>query len=64
MPQEQVEAIKRLSGNVSAFLTDAAALSLRRHAFEEGLREYEAAHGIITEDEMDLASAAGSVRVA
>ncbi|MGW0464506.1 hypothetical protein ACWDX6_04405 [Streptomyces sp. NPDC003027] len=55
IPTEHVEAMKKLTDNVSAYVAEAVARHIRRELIGEELRLYEEEHGEFTEEELEAA---------
>ncbi|MFJ8664383.1 hypothetical protein [Streptomyces sp. NPDC093600] len=57
IPTEHVEAMKKLTDNVSAYVAEAVARHIRHQLREEEFQRYEDEHGAFTEEEMAAAYA-------
>ncbi|MEU6703292.1 hypothetical protein [Streptomyces wuyuanensis] len=52
LPTADVEALKKLTDNVSAYVAEAVARKIRHELLGEELRRYQDEHGAFTEDEL------------
>jgi post-segregation antitoxin (ccd killing protein) len=57
LPSEQVEALKKITDNVSGYVAEAVARRLRQQLLQEELDHYEAEYGAFTEEELAQARA-------
>lgn len=57
LPTADVEALKKLTDNVSAYVAEAVARKIRHELLGEELRRYQDEHGAFTEDELAEARA-------
>ncbi|OII66083.1 hypothetical protein BJP40_14660 [Streptomyces sp. CC53] len=57
LPTDDVEELKTLTDNVSAFVADAVAKKIRQYRREVEFRRYEEEHGAFTEEELAEADA-------
>lgn len=57
LPSEQVDQLRKLTGNVSSFVSEAVAEEIRRKLRTEEFRRYEAEFGTFTDEEMAAAEA-------
>ncbi|MEU1627435.1 type II toxin-antitoxin system CcdA family antitoxin [Streptomyces sp. NPDC020096] len=52
LPSEQVEALKKLTDNVSGHVTEAVARQIRSELLKEETDRYQSEHGAFTEEEL------------
>ncbi|MEU4362135.1 hypothetical protein [Promicromonospora sp. NPDC023987] len=57
LPSDQVEAMRALTDNISAFVAAAVGHQVRGMLLDEDLRRFEADHGTFTEEELAEARA-------
>ncbi|MBT2440895.1 hypothetical protein J7E93_12385 [Streptomyces sp. ISL-36] len=57
IPTAQVELMKKLTDNVSAYVADAVARQVRHHLREIEFARYEEEHGALTDEDMAAAYA-------
>ncbi|AWI29680.1 hypothetical protein AB0K47_06240 [Streptomyces tirandamycinicus] len=57
LPTADVEALKKLTDNVSAYVAEAVARKIRHELLGEELRRYQDEHGAFTEEELAEARA-------
>ena len=57
LPSDQVEAMRALTDNISAFVAVAVGRQMRGMLLDEDLRRYEEEHGAFTEEELAEARA-------
>jgi post-segregation antitoxin (ccd killing protein) len=57
LPSEQVAELKKLTGDISGYVTDAVARQIRHHLIAEDLRRYQEEHGAFTDEELAAARA-------
>ena len=53
LPTDQVEQLRRLTGDISGYVTEVVSRKIRHRLLAEDLRRYEEDHGEFTEEELD-----------